>query len=76
MMYELRDTGIMDLDADKILFLHRESNNGNSIIGEERNVVQLSVIKNRNGNVGAIELKYFYYECLKDGIYDIGNIKQ
>jgi replicative DNA helicase len=58
---DLRDSGAIEQDADKVLFIHRpeyyrltEDEMGNSLVG----VAEIIVAKNRNGAVGVATLRF------------------
>ena len=67
---DLRESGAIEQDADKVIFLHRperygliEDEEGNSLI----NIVELITAKNRNGRLGDISLvKDDEFTILKD----------
>jgi len=59
MLSDLRESGAIEQDADKVIFLHSPENygfiedeEGNSLV----NVIELMVAKNRNGKLGDVRL--------------------
>ncbi len=59
MLSDLRDSGSIEQDADKVIFIHRPDYygittdcEGNSLIG----FIELIIAKNRNGNLGSVML--------------------
>lgn len=52
---DLRDSGEIEQDADKILFLHRDDYYDRD---KENNIVEVVVAKNRNGSLGTVELEF------------------
>jgi replicative DNA helicase len=56
MLSDLRDSGEIEQDADKILFLHREDYYDKET--ENKNIVDVITSKNRNGALGTINLSF------------------
>lgn len=61
MLSDLRESGSVEQDADKVIFLHRpeyydiiEDSEGNSLIG----IMDVIVAKNREGAIGKVNLSY------------------
>ncbi len=67
---DLRESGAIEQDADKVLLVHRpeqygfiEDEEGNSLL----NIVELIIAKNRNGKIGDVRLcKDIHFTTLKD----------
>lgn len=55
LMSDLRDSGEIEQDADKILFLHRDDYYDRN---EVQNTIEVIVAKNRNGPLGVVNLFY------------------
>lgn len=53
---DLRDTGSLEQDADSVIFLHRDGYYDEGNVDEEINVV---VKKNRHGDCGEVQMKWF-----------------
>jgi replicative DNA helicase len=53
---DLRDTGGIEQDADVVMFLYRESYYSDN---PEDDITEVIIRKNRNGNIGTAELKFF-----------------
>jgi replicative DNA helicase len=56
MLSDLRDSGEIEQDADKILFLHRDDYYDKET--ENKNIVEVIVSKNRNGALGTVQLAF------------------
>lgn len=56
MLSDLRDSGEIEQDADKILFLHREDYYDKET--ENKNIVEIITSKNRNGSLGTVQLAF------------------
>ncbi|WNS74262.1 replicative DNA helicase [Bacillus sp. DTU_2020_1000418_1_SI_GHA_SEK_038] len=56
MLSDLRDSGEIEQDADKILFLHRDDYYDKDT--ENKNIIEVIVSKNRNGSLGVAQLAY------------------
>lgn len=54
MMSDLRDSGGIEQDADQIMLLYRES----YYTGEDNNITEINLVKNRNGAIGGIKLMF------------------
>ena len=52
---DLRDSGEIEQDADKILFLHRDDYHDRDL---NDNTIEIIVAKNRNGTLGTVKLKF------------------
>jgi replicative DNA helicase len=52
---DLRDSGEIEQDADKILFLHRDDYHERD---QEDNKMEIIIAKNRNGSLGTVDLKF------------------
>lgn len=63
---DLRESGAIEQDADIVMFLHRQEENGET----KKDVVELSIAKHRNGPITEIPLKlkwfgeYTKFKCL------------
>ncbi|MCL2370598.1 MAG: replicative DNA helicase [Firmicutes bacterium] len=56
---DLRESGAIEQDADIVMFIYREHEQGDLTISEaERNKVELIIAKHRNGETGSVELKW------------------
>ena len=53
-MSDLRDSGEIEQDADKILFLHRDDYYDSE--AENKNIIEVIVAKHRNGPLGVVPL--------------------
>lgn len=70
MLSDLRESGAIEQDADKVLFLHSpeqygfiEDEEGNSLL----NIIELIIAKNRNGKLGIVRLfKNYGFTTLHD----------
>jgi replicative DNA helicase len=56
MLSDLRDSGEIEQDADKILFLHRDDYYDKE--SENKNIVEVIAAKNRNGSLGTASLAF------------------
>lgn len=56
MLSDLRDSGEIEQDADKILFLHRDDYYDKET--ENQNVIEVIASKNRNGSLGTVSLAF------------------
>lgn len=56
MLSDLRDSGEIEQDADKILFLHRDDYYDKET--ENKNIIDIIVSKNRNGSLGTVNLAF------------------
>jgi replicative DNA helicase len=56
MLSDLRDSGEVEQDADKILFLHRDDYYDKET--ENKNIIEVITAKNRNGSVGTVQLAF------------------
>ncbi len=56
MLSDLRDSGEIEQDADKIMFLHRDDYYDKET--ENQNVIEVIVAKNRNGSLGVASLEF------------------
>ncbi|WP_419954781.1 replicative DNA helicase [Neobacillus niacini] len=56
MLSDIRDSGEIEQDADKILFLHRDDYFNKQ--SENKNLIEIIVAKNRNGSVGTVKLNF------------------
>jgi len=74
MLSDLRDSGAIEEDTDKVIFIHRpelydiwEDEYGNSLVG----ITDLVIAKNRTGPIGDVKINFdndfgFFYEILTD----------
>lgn len=60
MMSDLRDSGSIEQDADIVMMLYRDDYYNRD--SENKNIVEINIVKHRNGPVGNIEL-LFHKEC-------------
>lgn len=58
MLSDLRDSGEIEQDADKVLFLHRDDYFDTDKKSEEDVPVEVIVAKNRNGSLGTVALTF------------------
>ncbi|OHR73979.1 hypothetical protein HMPREF3291_05180 [Bacillus sp. HMSC76G11] len=56
MLSDLRDSGEIEQDADKILFLHRDDYYDKET--ENKNIIEIIAAKNRNGSLGVVSLAF------------------
>lgn len=56
MLSDLRDSGEIEQDADKILFLHRDDYYDKE--AENNNIIEVIAAKNRNGSLGTVSLAF------------------
>jgi replicative DNA helicase len=56
LLSDLRDSGEIEQDADKILFLYREDYYDKE--SENKNIIEVITAKNRNGSVGLVQLAF------------------
>lgn len=56
MLSDLRDSGEIEQDADKILFLHRDDYYDKET--ENKNIIEIITSKNRNGSLGTVQLRF------------------
>jgi replicative DNA helicase len=56
MLSDLRDSGEIEQDADKILFLYRDDYYDKET--ENKNIIEVITAKNRNGSVGPVQLAF------------------
>lgn len=56
-MSDLRESGSIEQDADVIMLLYRDEYY-NETTEENRNVLEVDVVKNRDGEVGKVKLRY------------------
>ena len=57
MMSDLRESGSIEQDADIIMMLYRDEYY-NETTEDNRNILEVDIAKNRDGEVGKVELKY------------------
>ena len=58
-MADLRESGAIEQDADIIIFIHRKyGQNDQSVDEETRSRVQLIIAKHRNGELGAVDVRW------------------
>jgi replicative DNA helicase len=57
LMSDLRESGSIEQDADIIMMLYRDEYY-NETTEENRNILEVDIAKNRDGEVGKVELKY------------------
>lgn len=75
MMSDLRDSGSIEQDADKVMFIHREGYYTDNIEPEKKNIAEIILAKNRVGETGTAELIWmgeytkFANKSLMDDIY-------
>lgn len=55
-MSDLRESGAIEQEADKILFLYRDEYYNKET--EDKNILEVNIAKNRNGNLGIVKLAY------------------
>ena len=56
MMFDLRESGALEQDADLILFIYRdEIYNSES---EDKNIAEINLAKHRNGEIGGCRLAF------------------
>ena len=56
---DLRESGSIEQDADLVLMVYRESYyNADTVLSNEKNLVELIIAKHRNGPVGVVELEF------------------
>lgn len=58
LLSDLRDSGEIEQDADKVLFIHREDYFETERKSEDEVEVEIIVAKNRNGSLGNVPLKF------------------
>ena len=73
MLSDLRESGSIEQDADIVMFLHREDYYNKDT--EKKGVAEVIIAKNRNGEVGTVELawlgKYTKFANLVKGYEEI-----
>lgn len=57
MKSDLRDSGVIEQEADIIMFLYRDEYY-NQTTEENRNLLEVDIAKNRDGEVGPVKLRY------------------
>lgn len=67
---DLRESGSIEQDADMVIFLHREGNNGEDVTKKFSNAkTQVIIAKNRQGMTGSFDLifrgEYLSFESIK-----------
>ena len=67
---DLRESGSIEQDADMVIFLHREGNNGEDVTKKFTNAkTQVIIAKNRQGMTGSFDLifrgEYLSFESIK-----------
>lgn len=56
---DLRESGSIEQDADLVLMVYRENYyNADTVLSNEKNLVELIIAKHRNGPVGVVELEF------------------
>ncbi len=55
-LYDLRESGSIEQDADVVMFLYRESLYRQDVDPQRRHITEIHVAKHRNGPVGKVEL--------------------
>lgn len=68
MLNDLRESGSIEQDADVVMFLHREGYYDQSLSEEQKNVAEVIVAKQRNGDVGSIKLAWIPEYTLYDNL--------
>ena len=63
---DLRDSGSIEQDADVVMFLHRESYYNDT--GDNKNVAEVIVAKQRNGPLGTVQLAWLGEYTLFDNL--------
>ena len=54
---DLRDSGSIEQDADVVMMLYREEYYNEDCAEEDRGILEINVLKHRNGGVGKVNLK-------------------
>ena len=71
---DLRDSGSIEQDADVVMFIHREKDNGDDEDDEQQNIAQILIEKHRNGPTGIAELyfndKKTTFQSMQKGDYN------
>lgn len=57
-LYDLRESGSIEQDADVVLFIYRKDRERIDIPPEEQNMAQIIIAKHRNGPLGSVDLKF------------------
>ncbi len=55
---DLRESGSIEQDADVVMFIYRKDRDRVDVPPEEQNIAQIIVAKNRNGPLGAKDLRF------------------
>jgi replicative DNA helicase len=58
MMSDIRDSGSVEQDADVIISLYRDDYYNQPSIPSSTSIVELNVLKNRNGQTGRVEVAF------------------
>jgi replicative DNA helicase len=75
MMSDLRESGSIEQDADIIMMLYRDEYY-NDTTEENRNVLEVDIVKNRDGEVGLVKLLYKKEINKIEDLYHYHNQKQ
>jgi replicative DNA helicase len=57
-LFDLRESGSIEQDADVVLFIYRKDRDRIDAPPEEQNLVQVSIAKHRNGPLGIFQLMF------------------
>lgn len=57
-LFDLRESGSIEQDADVVLFIYRRDRDKADVPPEEQNVAQILIAKHRNGPLGSVELRF------------------
>jgi len=57
-LYDLRESGSIEQDADVVLFIHRKDRDRIDATADEQNMAELIIAKHRNGPLGTVQLMF------------------
>lgn len=57
-LYDLRESGSIEQDADVVMFIYRKDRHTETASEEEQNLAEILIAKHRNGPLGTVKLRF------------------
>lgn len=57
-LYDLRESGSIEQDADVVMFIYRKDRHSENASEEEQNLTEILIAKHRNGPLGTVKLRF------------------